>query len=178
MVAGIFAGMPADAAVAIGYAPEPFCIDGRVVGAPQVGTMGFHYINEALIGAPLNPLAPAVLLVHPTDGTVTAVEYTAADTGGPRPSLFGQDFDPPMPPQIPFFSLHLWAVDNPGGMFANFNPGLPLCAAGSLPPAPPDTGDTGVVQLIRSIGLAGVLALVAGLPLLVWASRRRRSASI
>ena len=64
--------------------------------------MGFHYVNEALIAAQLNPLTPAVLLIHPTDGTVTGVEYGTLDTGGPSPTLFGQDFTPPAPPQVPF----------------------------------------------------------------------------
>lgn len=123
-----------DNAVAAGYslAGEP-CI------ASPVGTMGFHAVNGALIGAGvIDPLRPNVLLYAPrSDGSLklVGVEYMKVDadqnlsTAGDRPSLFGHAFDGPMPghnPSMPIhYDLHVWVVEgNPSGTFANFNPSI------------------------------------------------------
>ena len=170
MVAGIYGGISADAAVVLGYEADPFCIDARLAGMPDLGSMGFHYGAHDLLEAPLNPLAPAVVLVHPTESRVVAVEYIASGEA----SLFGQDFDPPQPDGPPFFSLHLWAEPNPAGMFAPFNPSLPLCPAGSLPPELPATGDASLTKAVSVAGLVGMLTLGTGIGLLVRAGHRRK----
>ena len=132
--------------------------------------MGFHYGAHDLFEAPLNPLAPPALVIHPTESRVVAVEYIAPGEA----SLFGQDFDAPPPGDgPPFFSLHLWAEPNPAGMFAPFNPSLPLCPAGSLPPELPATGDASLTKALGVAGLVGLLTLGTGIGLLVRASRRR-----
>jgi len=169
MVAGIFSGMPADHAVALGYQPTPFCVDGRVAGKPELGTMGFHYVNEALMAAPVNPMAPPILLVNPHDNTVMGVEYYAPDVGQPTPTIFGQKFEGPMPGHGPgeptHYDLHMWAIPNPSGMFASFNPAVPLCPAATLPPAPPAAGDTSLPYAIGALALLGIVALGTGLRL-------------
>ena len=157
--------------MANGYTADPFCIDGRIAGVPELGTMGFHYANESLFMAPLDALAPPVLLVHPTEDKVVAAEYFGPPDM-PRPSLFGQDFADPGPPGPPLYSLHVWLIPNPAGVFADFNPGLPLCADETLPPALPQVGDDNVAQAVRLMALFGVLALAAGVGLLAWVRRR------
>lgn len=139
-----------DQAVADGYsvAGEP-CI-----AEPGRGAMGIHAPNPSLIGPWVpDPLEPSILLYLPrADGSLrlVGVEYMTvalANTesgpapwfdpqepppGGfitPRPSLFGQPFDGPMPghnPSMPWhYDLHVWIYDeNPAGTFAQFNPAL------------------------------------------------------
>ncbi len=170
-VVAVYGDWTAETAVANGYTADPFCIDGRIAGMPELGTMGFHYTNEALQAAPIDALAPPVLLIHPTDETVVAAEYFGpADM--PRPSLFGQDFAYPGPPGPPLYSLHVWLIPNPAGVFADFNPAVPLCPDEALPPAPPAVGDVDIAQAVRLIALVGVLALATGVGLLVWVRRR------
>ena len=166
-VVALYGDWTADMAVANGYAADPFCIDGRVAGMAELGTMGFHYSNETLQAAPLDALAPPVLVIHPTDGTVGAAEYFGPPDM-PRPSLFGQDFADPGPPGPPLYSLHVWLIPNPAGVFADFNPALPLCADATLPPV----GDVDIARAVRWMALAGVLVLAAGLGLLVWVRRQ------
>lgn len=123
-----------DNAVSDGYslAGEP-CI------ASPGGTMGFHAVNGALIGAGvIDPLRPNVLLYAPRrDGSLklVGVEYMKVDadqnlsTDNDRPSLFGHPFEGPMPghnPSMPIhYDLHVWVVEgNPSGTFADFNPSI------------------------------------------------------
>jgi len=103
------------------------------------GTMGVHANSAALMADDaLDPLRPEILLYVPNEGgslKLVGVEYWKADadqnlaTSDDRPSLFGQPFEGPMPghnPTMPIhYDLHVWvAEDNPGGVFAQFNPAL------------------------------------------------------
>lgn len=105
--------------------------------ASPLGTMGVHAANAALMADDaIDPLRPELLIYLPNkDGSLKliAVEYWKADadqnlaTNDDRPSLFGQQFDGPMPghnPTMPaHYDLHVWLwAENPSGLFAMFNP--------------------------------------------------------
>jgi len=122
--------------------------DGYAVGSPCEmiptskgaswwgGAMGVHFINQALLMKPLNPLKPPVLTYAPTAGggfQLLAAEYFKPDadqkltTDSDRPSLFGRAFDGPMlghSPGMPIhYDLHVWLwKTNPVGLFAPWNP--------------------------------------------------------
>jgi type II secretory pathway pseudopilin PulG len=100
------------------------------------GAMGVHFVNQALLTKPLNPLKPAVLTYLPTANggfRLLAAEYFKADadqklsTDSDRPSLFGRSFDGPMlghSPGMPIhYDLHVWLwKPNPVGLFSPWNP--------------------------------------------------------
>lgn len=122
-----------------GYQKEPFCIDGSLIGKPELGGMGFHAGNLGLLDFEINPLEPEVLLLD-ADENIIGVEYMVPSRERGRPEIFGQPFDAsePHPPVVeqPHYDLHLWLIDNPAGHFAVFNPNV-TCPEGSLPSAPP-----------------------------------------
>ena len=125
-------------AEAAGYKAESPCES--IPSAPQAswwgGGMGIHYVNDALLGKPINQNRPAILTYVPTaDGgmQLLAAEYFKPDadqnvrTDGDRPSVFGQPFNGPMlghAPGMPIhYDLHVWFwKHNPSGMFAPWNP--------------------------------------------------------
>ncbi|HET7136862.1 MAG TPA: hypothetical protein VFI04_00775 [Gaiellaceae bacterium] len=127
-----------DVAEAAGYKAESPCE--WIPNAPQAswwgGGMGIHYVNDALLGKPINPSKPAILTYVPAaDGSMQllAAEYFKPDadqnvrTDGDRPSVFGHPFDGPMlghAPGMPIhYDLHVWLwKHNPSGMFAPWNP--------------------------------------------------------
>jgi hypothetical protein len=113
------------------------------VGEPCVssplGTMGYHYANQALMADDaLDPLRPEILIYAPKENAglrLVAVEYFKRDadgslaTAGDRPTIFGQAFQGPMPghnPSMPVhYDLHVWIDEsNPAGTFAQFNPSI------------------------------------------------------
>lgn len=116
------------------YAYEPLAIkDGfartdECAADPDLGGMGYHYINPANMGS-VDPAKPAALLYEATpDGKreLIAVEWIVVDadqdksTADDRPSLFGQPFDGPMDGHYPgmpiHYDLHAWLYkDNPSG---------------------------------------------------------------
>ena len=121
-----------DEAVAAGYAPTDECVDD-----PNLGGMGYHYVNPALIeDGIVDPTIPEALLYAPArDGEIrlVAVEYVANDDDGDantahdRHSLFGEPFDGPhdghAPGQPVHYDLHAWVWKaNPAGDVAQFNP--------------------------------------------------------
>ncbi|MPY81030.1 MAG: hypothetical protein GEV04_21880 [Actinophytocola sp.] len=117
-------------ALADGYLRDDFCTEG-----PD-GVMGYHYVNPALLEAPMDVRTPPILIYQPrSDGSrkLVAVAYFQVDadqdlsTDDDRPSLFGQGFDGPMDghgPDMPrHYDLHAWVWQhNPDGKFAQFNP--------------------------------------------------------
>jgi hypothetical protein len=114
-----------DRAIADGYQPDTQCVE----------DMGIHYINFALMGQPVDPNRPTVLMYAPTaNGGVrlTGVEWIKIDadqdltTSGDRPSVYGHAFDGPMPGHFPgmpiHYDLHAYVWDaNPDGPFATWN---------------------------------------------------------
>lgn len=127
-------------AEAAGYKAESPCESTRT--DPEAswwgGAMGVHYVNDALLGKPIDPSRPAILTYAPTAGggmQLLAAEYFKADadqdvkTDGDRPTLFGRAFDGPMlghAPGMPVhYDLHVWLwKHNPSGLFAPWNPSV------------------------------------------------------
>jgi hypothetical protein len=101
--------------------------------------MGFHYVHpERLADGIIDANRPEILVyTEATNGKLrlAAVEWFAVDpdqdlsTDEGRPTLFGHEFDGPMPghePGMPVhFDLHAWIwQDNPAGTFAPWNPAV------------------------------------------------------
>jgi hypothetical protein len=111
-----------------GYIPVSGC-----EAAPGMGGMGIHYLNPLFANDLVNdPFQPELLLYAPDDlGGLTLLgpEYFQAEAGQPRPFIYGQPFDGPMPghnPTMPtHYDLHVWLYKyNPSGLFAPFNPNV------------------------------------------------------
>lgn len=109
-----------------GYEADEHC-----VAHPQLGGMGYHWVNGSLIDPVFDPLQPEAVLYEDGRGgnlRLIAVEYIVIDVGQPHPHFGDQPLDvggvPPLEAQgIPHYSLHVWAhKDNPAGAFAPFNP--------------------------------------------------------
>jgi hypothetical protein len=98
----------------------------------NIGAMGYHYFNKALIDDnEIDVLKPEGLVYAPgADGRLklVAVEYVvpgpASNPAGPAiaPTPFGMDMAI-LVPQVGFHTLHAWIWGhNPAGMFAHWNP--------------------------------------------------------
>jgi hypothetical protein len=100
------------------------------------GGMGVHFVNFALVGQPLDPLKPQVLVYEPVEDRLqlVAAEWLVPLAPGQQepPQLFGQRFEGPMegheplmPAGLHHYDLHVWLwKDNPSGVFAPTNPRL------------------------------------------------------
>lgn len=103
---------------------------------PTKGGMGLHYINADLLDATLDPTKPEALVYElGRDGKPTGLvahEYIVpidAWTSRKAPKLFGTELH--RHPTLPLWVLHTWLwKDNPGGVFADWNPAVRLCPAG------------------------------------------------
>lgn len=141
-----------DVAIAAGYANP----SGLPCVARPAGTMGIHATRVASLDQVVVPNAPEVLLYLPRKGggfKLIGVEYlvpvlvqnnstnqvtpwlesTPWGTGytllTPRPSVFGESFEGPMPghdPGMPWhYDKHVWVWEtNPTGMFSQWNPSI------------------------------------------------------
>jgi hypothetical protein len=117
------------------------CVTYPKAGAPgqvpyAAGGMGVHFLNVGLIGKPLDPLKPQILVYEPVGDKLQLVAAEWFVPVSPdlreRPRLFGKPFDGPMeghhplmPTSLHHYDLHVWLwKDNPAGMFAPTNPSL------------------------------------------------------
>lgn len=119
-------------AIAAGYASAGSCVSG-----PQVGAMGIHYPNGALVAdGILDARRPEILVYEQRGGRLRllGVEFLViaqqwdANNAAP-PVLMGQHFHYVGSPNRyglpPFYELHVWAWrDNANGMFADWNPAV------------------------------------------------------
>ncbi|MFI8926631.1 hypothetical protein ACIG3E_02960 [Streptomyces sp. NPDC053474] len=123
------------------YAYEPLAIKAgfartdECAADPDLGGMGYHYVNPANFGS-VDPAKPAALLYEDAgDGKrkLIAVEWIVVDadqdksTDDDRPSLFGRPFDGPMDGHVPgmpiHYDLHAWLYkENPSGRLSPWNP--------------------------------------------------------
>jgi hypothetical protein len=100
------------------------------------GAMGFHYINESLVGT-LDPTKPQLVIYEPRANgglQLVGVEFivpgSSADT---PPRLFDRSFS--WNPQFEVWMLHVWLWrHNPAGMFANWNAAVSCAHAGNASP--------------------------------------------
>jgi hypothetical protein len=128
-------------AVHDGYFSTLGCVEYPKAGAPgevpyPAGGMGVHFFNSSLIGQPLDPTRPQVLVYEPSGDKlklVAAEWFVPLATGvKERPELFGRPFDGPMEGHYPLmphamshYDLHVWLwKPNPAGMFSPTNPAL------------------------------------------------------
>jgi hypothetical protein len=128
-------------AVHDGYFSTVGCVTYPKAGAPgqvpyAAGGMGVHFLNVGLIGKPLDPLKPQILVYEPVGDKLQLVAAEWFVPVSPdlreRPRLFGKPFDGPMeghhplmPTSLHHYDLHVWLwKDNPAGMFAPTNPSL------------------------------------------------------
>jgi hypothetical protein len=95
---------------------------------PNLGAMGFHYVNTALLDAELDVTQPeAVMYEAGPNGEMRLVglEYVipkAAWTSQNPPVLLGREL---ALNQYDLWALHVWIwKDNPSGMFASYNPNV------------------------------------------------------
>ena len=94
----------------------------------DVGAMGVHFGNTALIDGTIDPNRPEILIYEPGVGgdmSLVGVEfvvpYTVTPKTGTAPELFGQKFQPNDTFQL--WGLHVWTHrSNPSGLFAPWNP--------------------------------------------------------
>ena len=113
-----------------GYHPLLACFD-----LPGVGGMGQHYVNLKLLDGSVDPSQPEAL-VYEIDGNqlkLVAVEYIIPIdmwTSSEAPTLYGKTFT--RIDSLGLWALHAWIwKPNPAGIFANYNPSVPMCPAGS-----------------------------------------------
>ncbi|MBZ5550867.1 MAG: hypothetical protein LAO22_23405 [Acidobacteriia bacterium] len=120
-------------AEAEGYALQFGCVSG-----PDLGAMGLHYVNGALVnGGVIDATHPQIVIYEATpsgrlkligaDYLVLADAWNAKNSGPPQ--LMGQLFhlfDSPNRFGLPaFYTLHVWAwKDNPNGAFVNWHPNV------------------------------------------------------
>jgi hypothetical protein len=120
-------------AEAEGYVLQFGCVSG-----PDVGAMGLHFVNGALVGeGVVDATRPQIVIYEPTsngrvrligaDYLVLADAWNATHAGPPE--LMGQLFhlfESPNRFGLPaFYTLHVWAwKDNPSGTFVNWHPNV------------------------------------------------------
>lgn len=95
----------------------------------QLGGMGYHYGNTALIDGTVSALEPELLLYEPQKNgrlRLVAVEYIVpfgAWTAQDPPQLYDQSFH--RNEAFGLWVLHVWHFrNNPRGMFADWNPNV------------------------------------------------------
>lgn len=112
--------------------------DGFVNTDECVPEMGVHFVHpDRMESSTINPECPEVLLYEPQEAKdcetrykLVGVEYfVAANQVSGTPTLFGQEFDGPMPGHTPdepeHYDLHAWVWRaNPNGVFAPHNPNV------------------------------------------------------
>ena len=92
----------------------------------QLGGMGYHYVNTALLDDKLDVAAPEALLYEPEANgrlRLVAVEYVIPKSewkSADPPELFGQKL---VLNAFDLWALHVWAWENnPSGLYASWNP--------------------------------------------------------
>lgn len=111
-------------AIKAGYVPDAFC-----VSFPELGGMGYHWVNPLLVDAVYDPLQPEAVLYATGPGgnlRLVAVEYIVLNQQQNPPTFGGQPFDiDGTPDRRPHWSLHVWLYENnPLDMFIPFNPNI------------------------------------------------------
>lgn len=132
-------------AVHDGYLSSVACVEFKEGGEGRMhypaGGMGVHFLNLQLVGQPLDPNRPQVLIYEPVAGRLqlAAAEWFVpiGAAGGKRPTIFGQEFQGPMeghdpiqPKGMHHYDLHVWLWrHNTAGTFSPTNPAV-VCPQG------------------------------------------------
>jgi hypothetical protein len=124
-----------------GYLSTLVCIEFPRPSGPDefpypAGAMGVHFLNPALIGPPLDPAKPQVLIYEPVGDKLQliAAEWFAPVQPGATaaPQIFGRSLEGPMhghrpimPDELHHWDLHVWLWKaNPAGVYASTNPNV------------------------------------------------------
>lgn len=102
--------------------------------SPYVPNMGYHYTNVDLMDGEFDMEKPEILLYVPNEQgklKFVAVEYAVPVALSPEPpeGFLGDDDQWDFNPHVAggAWTLHAWVViDNPDGVFAPFNPNVPV----------------------------------------------------
>lgn len=93
----------------------------------ELGSMGYHYGNLALLDGIVELLKPEALMYEPGPGghyRLVGMEYIVpmdAWDGEGNPTLLGQEYHPNE--TLGLYTLHVWLWrNNPNGMFSAWNP--------------------------------------------------------
>lgn len=113
-----------DAAVAAGYSRNG---GGCVQNQPH-GAMGYHHVNASLLDDSIEIERPEMLVYERLpDGSLrlNGVEYIVPFSARPAtaepPTVMGQPLKPE--PRLDIWYRHVWVwLDNPSGLFADWNP--------------------------------------------------------
>jgi hypothetical protein len=91
---------------------------------PGEGPVGDVYVNFERLDETIDPDKPEALIYRPLDTgrlELVGVELAVPDVGQEPPQFLGATFQPE--PEFGVFGLHAWIwLDNPDGLFAEFNP--------------------------------------------------------
>ena len=113
-----------DSAVASGYSRD----GGGCVQNQPAGAMGYHHVNESLLDDRIQIERPEMLVYERLpDGSyrLNGVEYIVPFSVRPAtaepPMVMGQPLKPA--PALNLWYRHVWVwLDNPSGLFADWNP--------------------------------------------------------
>lgn len=113
-------------AMRAGYVNSEHCVDS---GDPEIGAMGYHWVNEDLVD-PIFEIDKPEAMMYKQDANgnfkLIAIEYIVIDVGQPHPQFGDHPFDvggTPVP--VDHYSLHVWLYENnPNGLFTPFNPNV------------------------------------------------------
>ena len=106
---------------------------GECVEHPELGAMGYHFVNFGLVDLELDAVQPEILVYAPGPNgqlRLGAVEYAVPIA--PWDAIHGED-NPPMVlgqhlhanPYLGLYVLHAWIWrNNPAGLFEDWNPSV------------------------------------------------------
>jgi hypothetical protein len=118
-----------EVAEAAGYQMASPC-----VAHPELGGMGFHYVNFSLVDLELDPLQPEIMVYAPLPNgnlKLVAVEYAVPIAPWDAQWDDPEDITPPMVlgqhlhrnEHLGLYALHAWIWQhNPAGIFEDWNP--------------------------------------------------------
>jgi hypothetical protein len=104
---------------------------GECVAHPELGAMGYHFVNFGLVDLELDPVQPEILVYAPLPNgnlKLAAVEYAVPIEPWDAlydhpPMVLGQHLRPD--PHLGLYLLHAWIWQhNPAGMFEDWNPNV------------------------------------------------------
>lgn len=104
---------------------------GECVAHPELGGMGYHFVNFDLVDLELDPRQPEILVYAPSPSgnlKLVAVEYAVPIEPWDAlhdhpPSVLGQHLH--ANPFLGLYVLHAWIwQNNPAGMFEDWNPNV------------------------------------------------------
>jgi hypothetical protein len=102
---------------------------GECVAHPELGAMGYHFLNFDLLDLELDPLQPEILVYAPSPSgglKLGAVEWAVPMEPWDAlydhpPTVLGQPLH--QAPHLGLYILHAWVwQNNPAGMFEDWNP--------------------------------------------------------